>query len=186
MNKDLYELKKILYNLENKHFPGKEIELLDHLIATAHKMKNQYIEIEKSTYSSDNIQVEKISEENFLYKPVLVKNYYEGDYLERFGESRSCDLKNSNLLDVHNKFWKAYEVQKGNIFASIPQALADTDQVERLKYLGWDSVRVDVYEIKKCRLNRADLRKYVERFFKHHVLVLEVYSNTMLILNYKL
>lgn len=186
MEKDLYELKKIVYNLENRYFDGREIELLDNLITIANQMRNKYIDIEKTMFSQDNIQMEKISQETFLYKPVIVKNYYEGDYLERFGESRTSDLKNCNLLEVHNEFWKAYQVQKGNVFASIPKALASPDQVRKLEYLGWDTVKVDVYEIKKCNLTKTNLRKYIEKLFKYHVLVLEVYSDVTIVLKYNL
>lgn len=186
MDKDLYELKKILYNLESGYFNGREVQLLDNLIMTADKMKNKYIAIEESIFSNDNIQLEKISREVFLYKPVMTKNYYEGDYLERFGETRTSDLKDCRLLEVHNEFWRAYEVQKGNIFASVPKELANLEQIQRLEYLGWDTVEVDVYEIKKCNLVKKDFTKYIDKLFKYHVLVLEVYSNSRIILNYNL
>ncbi len=186
MDKDLYDLKRIVYNLESGYFNGREVELLDHLILSAQKMKDKYAAIEKSMFMNENIEVEKISYETFLYKPVMTKNYYEGDYLERFGEVRTSDLKNCNLLEVHNQFWKAYEVQKGNIFASIPKELANYEQIKKLESLGWDEVEVEVYEVKKCKLSKKEFSKYIQKTFKYNIVVLEVYSNSQLILNYNL
>jgi len=170
MDKDLYDIKKIVYNLESGYFNGREVELLDNLLAVAQKMKDKFIAFEESIYSNDNIELEKISRETFLYKPVLAKNYYEGDYLERFGESRTSDLQGCKLLDIHNQFWKAYEVQKGNIFASIPKELANLEQIQRLELLGWDNVEVDVYEVKKCNLTKKDFAKYIQKVFKYNIL----------------
>lgn len=184
MDKHLYEMKKIVYNLESGYFVGREVELLDNLLLVAEEMKNKYIDLDKSIYLNDNIELEKIAQENFLYKPVIAKNYYEGDYLERFGEIRTSDLKSCNLLHIHNQFWQAYEVQKGNIFASIPKELANLDQIRKLELLGWNDVEVDVYEVKKCDLSRNEFTKYVQKVFKYSIVVLEVYSNCRLILNY--
>jgi len=184
MDKDLYDIKKIVYNLESGYFNGREVELLDNLLLTAQKMKERYIALEESICSNDHIELEKISRETFLYKPVMAKNYYEGDYLERFGESRTSDLQSCKLLDVHNQFWKAYEVQKGNIFASVPKELASLEQVQRLELLGWDKVEVDVYEVKKCNLSKKEFTKYIQKAFKYNIVVIEVYSNSRIILNY--
>jgi len=184
MNKDLYDIKKLVYNLENGYFNGREVELLDNLILVAQNMKDKYLELEESICSNDNVELEHISRETFLYKPVMTKNYYEGDYLERFGESRTSDLQSCKLLEIHNQFWKAYEVQKGNIFASLPQELANSEQVQRLEFLGWDNVEVDVYEIKRCDLNKKEFTRYIQKRFKYNILVVEVYSNTRIILNY--
>lgn len=186
MEKDMYELKKIVYNLESGYFEGREIELLDKLIYTAEKIKEKHIKAEKDLSFNENIELDKISCETFLYKPVMTRNYYEGDYLERFGESRTYDLNSSKLLEIHNEFWKAYEVRKGNIFASIPKELASKDQINRLETLGWDKVEVDVYEVTKCNTTKKELIKYVEKLFSHHVVVLEVYSNTNIILSYNI
>jgi len=112
VDKDLYDIKKIVYNLESGYFNGREVELLDNLILLAQKMKDKYVALEESICSNDNIELEKISTETFLYKPITVKNYYEGDYLERFGELRTSDLQSCKLLEKHNQFWKAYEVHK--------------------------------------------------------------------------
>lgn len=186
MDKDLYDLKKIVYNLESGYFRGREVELLDHLIQTAQKMKNTYVEAEKSIYLNESIELEKISRETFLYKPVMTKNYYEGDYLERFGEIRTSDLKSCRLLEVHNQFWQAYEVQKGNIFASVPKELASPDQIYKLESLGWDTVEVDVYEVKKLNLSKSEFAKYIQNTFKYNIVVLEVYSGSRMILSYDL
>lgn len=186
MNNNLYELKKFVYNLESGYFKGREIEILDKLIAVAQEMRDQYILLEEAMYSNDKIQLEKISQQTFIYKPIMVKNYYEGDYLERFGETRTSDLKSSGLLEMHNQFWRAYEVQKGNIFASMPVELANAEQIRKLELLGWDKVEVDVYEIKKCTLTKKDFTKYLEKNFKHSIVAVEVYSDSTMILNYNL
>ncbi|QUH21184.1 hypothetical protein [Alkaliphilus sp. B6464] len=186
MDKYLYDLKKIVYNLESGYFKGREVGLLDNLIVTAQNMKDKYTAMQNAIYFNDNIQLEKISQEKFLYKPVMSRNYYEGDYLERFGETRTSDLKSCKLLEIHNQFWKAYEVQKGNIFASIPKELATLEQSQRLESLEWDEVEVNVYEVKKCNLNKKDFTKYIEKVFRHHILVLEVYSNVIMVLEYNL
>jgi len=135
-----------------------------------------------------NIRMEKISEETFLYKAVMVKNYYEGDYLERFSEVRTSDLKTSGAFDVHNKFWQAHEVSGGNIFASIPLALINHTQSSTLQQLNWDPVKVDVYEITKefqPKTTKGQIITTVAKMFDHHLLVREVYGDVLMVLHYR-
>ncbi|ABR49317.1 hypothetical protein Amet_3179 [Alkaliphilus metalliredigens QYMF] len=189
MEVTLYDLKKIMFNLEKENQNMKKEGLLEELIETAEKMKKQLTqekEKQKQHQSKTrNIKMEKISQEEFLYRPILVRDYYEGDYLERFGEIRTSDLKNINLLSIHNEFWKAHEVQKGNVFASMPKELMSTVQSNKLEYLGWLPVEVDVYEILHSESNKKELMQFIESEFSHYILIKEIYGNILMLLHYK-
>lgn len=180
-------------DLEKTDSPVLQIKLLEELIGSAHAYKDDIIKKshEKATKKINigEIKLEKISEEIFLYKPVTVKNYYDGDYLERFANIRTSNLKDIGALDMHNKFWKAHEVVAGNIFATIPQALLDSQQSAKLEFLQWDIAQVDIYEIPptvESRLTRSEIMKGIAEMFQHYILLREVFGNILMVLHYKL
>lgn len=184
-------IKTIVYNLEKNIDSNGKMRLIEELIEQAEAYKKHLIETTNTKQLQSNgldIKIEKITEETFLFKSVMVKNVYDGDYLERFSMIRTSDLKTSNVFDVHNKFWEAHEVYGGNIFATIPLALINDTQSNSLQRLNWDKVKVDVYEVKgDIQIsNRGKIINTIEKMFDHYILVREVYGNILMILHYKL
>ena len=85
MEDGFYNIKRIVRDLEKNQTHDSKIKLLDELSRSAMIYKDHLINIKKSHSRSNNIdtldiKTEKISEETFLYKAVMVKNYYEGDW----------------------------------------------------------------------------------------------------------
>ncbi|SDJ98928.1 hypothetical protein [Natronincola ferrireducens] len=197
MNNQLYKIKRIVNDLEASSYTNSQISLLQELIVTAEVYKQHLIHVTNQQNNKNNVDVinhvdmkiEKISQEVFLYKPITVKNYYDGDYLERFASIRTSDLKSSGVLDIHNRFWQAHEVFNGNIFASIPFELINASQSSKLQHFNWDKVQVDVYEITselQSKTSRRDIINAVEKMFDHYILVREVCGNILMVLHYKL
>lgn len=194
MEDGFYKIKRIVRDLEKKQSHDLEIRLLQELAESAVAYKNHLINIRKTNENTNNInnlniKTEKISEEVFLYKAVMVRNYYEGDYLERFSKIRTSDLKTSSAFNIHNKFWQAHEVLGGNIFASLPLALINHGQSSALQHLNWDPVKVDVYEIimkSQPKPTKVQIINAVAKMFDHYLLVKEVYGNVFMILHYKI
>lgn len=202
MNNVLYNIKKLANNLGNNPQLNSEIKLLQELISSAEAYKTyltnlsntksiqkQSEKIKNPAQKNPTLKVEKISEEVFLCKPVTVKNYYEGDYLERFSEIRTSDLKTCGVFEIHNKFWTAHEVIGGNIFASIPLALVNDHQSSKLQGLNWNKVMVDIYEIVgpiEGGTSRGEMINTVKEMFDHYILVREVYGNVFMVLQYLL
>lgn len=191
MNEKLYKLKSMVYGLERNPDADSQIKLLQDIISCAEAFRKDLVKKthQKATSPEQQLKLEKISEEVFLYRPVLVKNYYEGDYLERFSAIRTSDLKSSGTLDTHNRFWEAHEVINGNIFASVPLALLSHAQAPRLMGFHWEKVHVDVYEIGKAgqlSMSKTDIINSVSKMFEHYLLVREKYGDIFMVLHYKI
>ncbi len=191
------KIKKLLGEIEKNKYRDMKVELLNELIDSAKDYRNKLTSPSNKTKFENkrgntkplNIHIEKISQETFLYKAVTVKNYYEGNYLEKFSEMRTSDLKISNAFDIHNQFWQAHEVTGGNIFASIPIALIDNGQVARLRDLNWNPVEVEVFEITNNfppKTTRGQIINAAAGIFDHHLLVREVYGNILMLLHYQI
>ncbi|KAB3531646.1 hypothetical protein F8154_12705 [Alkaliphilus pronyensis] len=194
MTNELYRIKTVVYNLEKNISNNEKLQLLQDLVNEAEAYKKTLMnmpttnQLRFNSAGDLNIITEKISEETFLYKSVMAKDVYEGDYLERFSMIRTSDLKTAGVLDIHNRFWKAHEVYGSNIFATLPLALInDEEQIKILKRLNWNRVHVDVYEIKNDIHNnsKGKIISAVERLFDNYILVREVYGDILMILHFK-
>ncbi|NLM04514.1 MAG: hypothetical protein GX214_05790 [Clostridiales bacterium] len=192
MNNGFYNIKRIIRDLENSQTHDLQIKLLEELADSAINYRDYLINKKKSNTFEENsknlnIRTKKFSQEVFLYKSVMVKNYYEGDYLERFAIIRTSDLKTSGVFNLHNKFWKAHEVIGGNIFASIPLGLINSQQRSILENLNWNPVNVDIYELiidSNVKYGKADIINYISKIFDNYLLVKEVYGNIYMVLHY--
>ncbi|KAB3530877.1 hypothetical protein [Alkaliphilus serpentinus] len=195
MSNELFQINYILKTLQkNNSTPQEEIKLVQQMIEYAESYKKALIKLsspdnqQPHTNIQSDLKLKKISEEVFLYKPVTVKNYYDGDYLERFSSMRTSDLKTSGALEIHNQFWEAHEVTSGNIFASLPLELVKNLQAPKLRRLNWVEVQVDIYEIDsetQAKLPHHVIHDKVEKIFSDYLLVREVYGNIPMILHYK-
>lgn len=157
-----------------------------HLI---NELNNQNKPLNKTQVKIDtnDFKVEKIAEEKFLTKPVTIKNYYDGDYLEKFSEIRTSDLSYCGVLDVHNKFWSAHEIICGNIFATIPLELISNAESSKLTKLNWDIVKTDIYVV----TSRLDIPRHliidkVEELFENYLFIREVSGDVFMIIDFKL
>lgn len=127
-----------------------------------------------------------ITEIEFLYKPVTMKNVYAGNYLERFAEERTNDLKYSKAINQHNEFWKQHETIAGNVYGSVPMELINADSANYLARSGWLTVSVDVLEVDfDCEDKRACV-EYCETYFNKYIIVNELETNSILVLKYNI
>lgn len=194
MGNGFYDIKKLVIDLENSQSQDSQIDLLEKLSDSAISYRDKLINKKKSKTTTSycgslNIKTEKISEEVFLYKSVMVKNYYEGDYLERFSMIRTSDLKTSGALNIHNQFWRAHEVISGNIFASLPLALINKEEASSLEKLGWDLIHVDVYEIildSQAKNTQVEIINTISKIFDNYLLVKERYGGIYMVLHYRI
>lgn len=184
MKEKMQNIKKAVEKIEyamdhsNKAMVGK---LMEDMIHICEEIKNECMRMESV---SNNIKMEKINMIPFMYKPILRKDYYEGTYLEEFSERRTSELKDANAYDVHNKFWKTYEVIQGNVFGSVPLELIGDEAGERLKRDGWKKVYVYVIEISKRECTDRELAKYCKEKYNKFILVNEKSTGAELILQY--
>ena len=121
----------------------------------------------------------------FLYKPILVKNYYDGDYLEIFNQKRTDELKRAKVLELHNRFWTSNNVEGGNVFGSIPLELISKESADILYSCGWEKVDVSIYEI-EAEMNFKELDRFCSSNFRHYIIAMEMKNKTKLVLNYNI
>ncbi|WP_352418904.1 hypothetical protein [Proteiniborus sp.] len=163
-------------------------QLADELLNLTKMIKEQSTNIDKygnnriNKASNDYPGFTLISTLPFLYKPIEVKNYYDGDYLEKFGERRTDDLKSAKVLELHNKFWMSNNVEGGNIFGSIPLELIKKDSANKLLSYGWKETDVSIYEIEEINLKELD--RFCSRTFRHYIIATEMRNNTKLVLKF--
>lgn len=148
------------------------------------------IKEQSSTYGNDNNKTindypgfTSISTLSFLYKPIEVKNYFDGNYLERFGERRTEDLKDAKALELHNKFWMSNSVESGNVFGSIPLELISKDTANILRSRGWETSEVTIYEVEE-EMSQKELDEFCDRIFSHYIIATEMRNKTKLVLKY--
>lgn len=121
----------------------------------------------------------------FLYKPLTKKNYYEGTYLEKFAEQRTDDLKRAKVLDIHNKFWTSNNVERGNVFGSLPTELIDISSKNSLMTYGWNEVNVIIYEVDD-NSSIYEISKMCDKFMENYLIVTEKGKGKILVLEYKI
>lgn len=126
-----------------------------------------------------------ISTLSFLYKPILVKNYYDGDYLEVFNQKRTDELKRAKALELHNKFWISNNVEGGNVFGSIPLELIKKESADVLYACGWEKAEVSIYEVED-EMDLKSLDKFCSRTFEHYIIAMEMKNGTKLVLHYNI
>ncbi len=184
MKNDIYNIQKRIDELKKAfEFGNKKHvqQLLDEIILFCNRMKEN---IKGTPKILCGIDVERINQIIFLYKPVLKKDYYEGSYLEEFARQRTYELQNTRSLDIHNQFWKSHEVIKGNVFGSLPMELIRYDSIKKLKKYGWKEAMVDILEIKERKCTHRELAEYCEEQYGHFIIVNEKSTGSELILHY--
>ena len=188
MNESVKKLKRLVSELESYAYcdnSKKVFQLSDEIITTASLIKKEFNggNFEACFNGEEYEELEKISSIPFIYKPVTVRNYYEGDYLEKFSEQRTDDLKRTGILELHDKFWTSNSVERGNIFGSIPIELIPKDAASKLLDLGWEYADVTIYEvIQEMKLTK--LIDFCDKNFKHYIIATEMRNNSRLVLHF--
>jgi len=187
MEQKIMALKRAILELERDKLiksKGEIIQNIDDIINLCEEIKNNLPK--KSIDAYNNIKCSKINTIPFIYKPVLIKNYFEGDYIVKFAEARSQDLKKARALDAHNEFWIQHKTIKGNIFGSVPKELLKEESIKSLVRSGWREAEVDIFDIEDCVEDTREIISFCENKFKYYILIQEELTNSYLILNYKI
>ncbi len=127
----------------------------------------------------------KINSIPFIIKPTEiygVTDIYDGNFLERFCDSRTQDLMNALCINQHNAFWNQHQTINGNVYASVPKELLKDDSIESLKKLKWKTVDVDIYDFGKKTEDEAVIIQACQSKFKKFILVLEKSTDAYLAL----
>ncbi|MGF7056575.1 hypothetical protein [Brassicibacter mesophilus] len=190
MNESVRRLKRLVSELESYAYcenSKKVIQLSDEIVTIAASIKKEFNSKKSKTsfYDNEYSELEKISSLPFIFKPVTVRNYYEGNYLEKFSEQRTDELKRTGILDLHDKFWTSNNVERGNIFGSIPIELIPKDAVSKLLGMGWEHADVTIYEVVK-QMKLTQLINLCDKNFKHYIIATEMRNNSRLVLHFDL
>ncbi|HHY90518.1 MAG TPA: hypothetical protein GX503_02525 [Clostridiales bacterium] len=184
MKTDIYQIQKLADELKKAfEFGNKKRvqQLIDEMILFCNQLKENVEETKKVFHG---IHVERINQIMFLYKPILKKDYYEGNYLEEFARQRTYELQSTKALDIHNQFWQSYEVIRGNVFGSLPMELIRQDSIKKLKKYGWKEAMVDILEIKERKCTHGELAEYCGEQYGYFIIVHEKSTGSELILHY--
>ncbi|MFA5523279.1 MAG: hypothetical protein WDA24_02875 [Tissierellales bacterium] len=194
MRDTIKALKRLVSEMESYIYCNncqKVNQLADELLNTTKIIKEQCANINRfgnDTNSGHNKEFpgfSLISTIPFLYKPIEIKNYYDGDYLERFGERRTDDLKRAGVLELHNKFWMSNNVESGNIFGSIPLELINPDAVSTLTSYGWEKAEVSIYEIGED-ISSKELDRFCTEAFSYYIIATEMRNREKLLLDFNI
>lgn len=193
MEYNLEELKEAVKRFEKSihAYKDDDVEKYSQLIANiAEQIKSEYWQkyVEKDQiqilpkYSHDAV-FKRINEIKFLYKPMFLVDIYEGNEIEFYVKERTEELMESASLDSHNEFWQDHQSIYGNVYGSVPKELLSEHSIIKLKKCGWHEVNVDIFEMNADLTGKA-LRAYVEKQFRHYVIVKEMATETILVLRY--
>lgn len=187
MEQEILAIKRAILELEKNNSKDNESKILkniDNIIRVCERLKDNFQN--KNEKDFKNVKCSKINTITFIYKPLRVKNYFEGDYIVKFAEARSADLKEAKALDSHNEFWIQHKTIKGNIFGSVPKELLKEESVKALLRAGWREAEVDIYDIKESLEDIKEIISFCEETLNHYILIEEELTNTHLILHYKI
>ncbi|MBF8982577.1 hypothetical protein IZY60_03400 [Lutibacter sp. B2] len=184
MEGNIDNIKKIADQIEWSILVGNKIKLKEYIDDMMNTCKEIKAKIENTSTQEKEVKVENINQIPFLYKPILKKNFYEGNYLEEFSEKRTNELNAAQAFADHNKFWQTHEIIKGNIFGSLPAELISKEAKRKLEYFGWEDVKVNVLEIIKYDGDMKSLTAYCEGKYNYFVIVKEKLTGAEMILHY--
>lgn len=179
----IYELKREILELESVSYSRdseKIAKILKRIRAICDELDNANIE-----FSEPEIEYMRINRLPFLYKPILRKDYFKGDYLEKFALERTMQLKEADALSVHNHFWRNHEDIKGNVFGSVPVEMISQNAASKLLQMGWRETEVNIIDLKDQSIEEKRISKFCEKVFDQFILVKEKATGTYLVLEYE-
>jgi len=183
MQPAIYELKKEIQGLERADYEKDP----EHIRGILNRIRLICDEIEECAVQiPDNpIEYKVINKLPFLLKPILKKDFFKGDYLEKFAVERTMQLKEAEALITHNNFWKDHEDVKGNVFGSLPVEMMTANSVSKLMQMGWNKANVNVIDFKMKDKEEKIISKFCEKNFEQFILVKEKATGTYLALEYE-
>ena len=183
MQPAIYELKKQILELERAGY----IKHPEDIRKILTRIRSICDEIEEGTVDIPDhpIQYKVINKLPFLLKPILKKDYFKGDYLEKFAVERTMQLKEADALITHNSFWKEHEDVKGNVFGSLPVEMMTANSVSKLLQMGWREANVNVIDFKMKDVKEKAISRFCEKNFEQFILVKEKATGTYLALQYE-
>jgi hypothetical protein len=183
MQPAIYELKKEILELERAGY----IKDLDQTRKVLNRIRFICDEIEDGTVEIPEVTIsyKRINKLPFIYKPILRKDYFKGDYLEKFSLERTMQLKEADALITHNNFWKEHEDVKGNVFGSLPVDMMTTKSFSKLLQMGWCETNVNVIDFNKENVEEKTIIRFCEKTFEQFILVKEKATGTYLALEYE-
>lgn len=187
MEQEILALKRAIIELEKNKSMNDEssaVKSIDEIICICERIRDGFQKQDKTEYK--DVKCAKINTIKFIYKPLRVKNYFDGDYIVKFTEDRSRDLKEAQALDAHNEFWIQHKTIKGNIFGSVPKELLKDKVLKSLVKSGWQEAEVDILEVKDCLEDIRAIIRFCENTFSNYILIEEELTNSHLILHYKI
>lgn len=111
----------------------------------------------------------KISQTTMLYKPTPPVDMMMKNHIEVFAEEREQELKRVSLLDIHNQFWAANPVEKGNVYASLPLQLVSLGAEKILQIYGWKRAEANIYQVHRI-FDLRSLDECCEEILKHYLI----------------
>ncbi len=136
------------------------------------------------TNNATGIYYKNINNFDFLYKPVEVENPYEGNYLENFAATRTYDLTEAGVINIHNDFWKEHTILRTNVFGMIPVDMLTEESIATLIKLGWNKVEVDVLDFGRSTTNQKDIFDFCDENFNKYLAIREESTDDILVLKF--
>lgn len=190
MNKEIYKLKNLLYDLEYYI----QRDRLDKILDSTNKIKSICNEIE-SKVDGDKIVIdyENVNQNNeysiinvldFIYMPFNYALEDDHNYIKKFSNRRFENLKESSALGDHNNFWSQHETIYGNIYGSVPIELLNAKKVALLKKAGWKEVKVEILDFDKENYDKEGIKNFCKKNLYKYIILKEKETSQYLVLNY--
>lgn len=192
MNKEMYKLKNLLYDLEyyiQRNRVESILQNTSEIKEICEKIEN-VVRVEKIGIDYDNdsksIECNVINVLDFIYLPFDYLLDDDNSYIERFSSRRFETLKNANALGDHNNFWSQHETIDGNIYGSLPMELLNSRKIALLESFGWKKVCVEIIDFSKNNFSKDEIKKYCRKNLYRYIILKENKTSEILVLNYDL
>ncbi len=192
MNKEIYKLKNLLYDLEYYIQRDKNDIILgctDDIRKICDRI-DSVVKSEKIGIDCENLcnvmEYNVINVLDFIYLPFDYVMEDDNSYIERFSNRRFESLMNAEALSDHNKFWSQHETVDGNIYGSVPAELLNARKIALLEKVGWERVSVEIIDFKKLNYSKEDIKNYCRKNLYRYIIIKENETSEILVLNYNL
>jgi len=190
MQSKIYEMRRLLVSLEqsilyleaDKFY--KNINLMEQNLKLLKEQFESETNLKQDKYEVVKLHTKLLNTIEFIYKPVMVSNIFEGNYLEVFSDERTEELSKSRAINNHNEFWKQHSTVHGNIYGSVPIELINDDSVKMLEKFGWKRTNTNILEVKDKNVKNQEIIDYCDKFLDYYIIIIEESTKSKLILEY--